>query len=123
MAAHRAMASILVALASLFPSSRSLARNCAATSVGKTPLDDLGAHLYLGQFPGGLYPGGSNAVPPSHAAEGLARAAAVQPLDTSGQPSASGLYVLLSIGMSNTTQEFCSQPSTEPCDAWTFMGK
>jgi hypothetical protein len=51
------------------------------------------------------------------------RAAAVQPLDANGQPSASGRYALLSIGMSNTKQEFCSQPSTEPCDAWTFVGK
>ena len=117
------VAALLLGLGLAYSASDAVASDCAAASVGKTPLDDLGAGLYLGQFQGGLYPGGSNAVPSAHAAEGLERAAAVEPLDASGQPSASGRYVLLSIGMSNTTQEFCSAPSTEPCDAWTFMGK
>jgi hypothetical protein len=99
------------------------ASDCSATSIGATPLDELGAGLYRGLFQGGLYEGGSNAVPADHAALGLARAAAVQPLDAIGLPSASGSYVLLSIGLSNTTQEFCSQSSSEPCDAWTFMGR
>ncbi|HKA15406.1 MAG TPA: hypothetical protein VKH41_10355 [Myxococcota bacterium] len=123
MAGRYAVASLLIALAAICSPSRSIASNCSATSVGRTPLDDLGAGLYLGQFQGGLYPGGSNTVPASHAAEGRTRAAAVQPLDASGQPSESGRYVLLSLGMSNTTQEFCSQPSTEPCNSWTFMGR
>ena len=45
------------------------------TSVGFTPINDLGAGLYLGQFQGGLYPGGANVAPPAHAAEGTTRAA------------------------------------------------
>lgn len=99
------------------------AADCTVTSVGFTPLDDLGAGLYLGQFQGGLYSGGQNVPPPAHAAEGLARALGIAPLDAAGNPDPNGKYVLLSIGMSNTTQEFCSQNSALPCDPWTFMGQ
>ena len=109
---------ISIALTFLALLSRSVAvraADCTVTSVGFTPLNDLGAGLYLGQFQGGLYPDGSNVVPSVHAAEGRARALAIQPID--------GKYVLLSIGMSNTTQEFCSQGGGLPCDAWTFMGQ
>jgi hypothetical protein len=88
-----------------------------------TPLNDLGTGLYLNQFQGGLYPNGSNTVPAAHAADGLNRAATIRPLNVQGQPDANGKYVLISIGMSNTTQEFCSQNSAEPCASWTFMGQ
>lgn len=86
------------------------------------PVSDLGRETYLG-FQGGLYPGGNNVVPAAHATEGLARAASILPLDAGGNPDPAGKYVLLSIGMSNTTQEFCSGSSAPPCDAWTFMGQ
>lgn len=82
------------------------AANCKNTSVGLTPISDLGAGLYLGQFQGGLYPSGLNVMPIAHAQEGLARAQAVEPLNPQGQPHVNGKYVLLSIGMSNTTQEY-----------------
>ncbi|MBI4578951.1 MAG: hypothetical protein HY718_04560, partial [Planctomycetes bacterium] len=98
------------------------AADCTKTSVGLVPVNDLGGGMYLGQFQGGLYPGGSNAVPDAHARWGMMLANRVRPLGTSGQPDPAGKAVLLSIGMSNTTQEFCSQPATEPCDSWTFMG-
>src|SRR5438477_8665256 len=68
-----------------------------------TPINDLGTGLYLGQYQGGLYPGGSNGMPSAHSATGLARAAGVQPLDVNGNPSAGGKSILVSIGMSNTT--------------------
>lgn len=97
--------------------------DCTNTSVGLIPLNELGGGLYLGQYQGGLYPNGLNQPPAIHSAEGRERALAIEPLDTSGNPNATGHYVLLSIGMSNTTQEFCSAGSGEPCDAWTFMGQ
>lgn len=94
---------VLVAAAALAASLP--AQNCAGTSVGITPLNDLAAGLYHG-FPGGLYGTGQNVPPPAHAQLGLGRVAAVQPRDAAGAPAPGGRIVLLSIGMSNTTQEF-----------------
>lgn len=96
--------------------------NPPPATAGMEPLQDLGSSTYKG-FTGGLYPNSSNAVPTAHHAAGLAQAQAIQPLDVNGDPSPSGKVVLVSIGMSNTTQEFCSGSSNPPCDAWTFMGR
>src|SRR5437016_4030091 len=85
-------------------------------------LNDLGNGTYLG-FSGGLYPSGSNTMPAQHHTAGLAHATAIHPVDINGNASPSGKYILLSIGMSNTTQEFCSVPATLPCNSWTFMGQ
>lgn len=85
------------------------------------PLTDMGPRRYK-TFAGGLYPGG-NQMPADHAAAGAEKAAAIQPRDTSGAPDPAGKYVLLSIGMSNTTQEFCSGGGGLPCDSFTFMGQ
>jgi hypothetical protein len=82
------------------------AANCRNTSVSLVPVNDLGPALYLNQFQGGLYPNGLNIMPIAHAQEGLARAQAVQPRSPQGQPHPNGKYVLLSVGMSNTTQEY-----------------
>jgi hypothetical protein len=91
-------------------------------ATGRVPLTDLIDRTYLG-FTGGLYPNCRNTLTGRHDSIGLARARSVQPLDGNGAPSAAGKIVLLSIGMSNTTQEFCSFNSLAPCDAWTFMGQ
>jgi hypothetical protein len=80
--------------------------DCTKTSVGLKPLTELGTELYK-DVPGGLYPDGKNLRPAKHEAAGLVLAREIQPLDANGRPdSESGRMVLLSIGMSNTTQEF-----------------
>ncbi|MEP7149582.1 MAG: VCBS repeat-containing protein [Acidobacteriota bacterium] len=96
------------------------AADCTRTSIGQTPLTDLGTGSYLG-FTGGLYSGGSNSIPSDHLAAGLARSAQVQPLDTNGNPSPNGKYVLLSVGMSNTSNEFCAAGTTTNCTPETFI--
>jgi Cu/Ag efflux protein CusF len=67
------------------------------------PLTDLGKEKYQG-FEGGLYPGGKNERPADHEKAGVALAKAVRPLDADGKPAADGKIVLLSVGMSNTSQ-------------------
>jgi hypothetical protein len=69
------------------------------------PVTDLGPETYQG-YPGGLYPGGANMRPGSHDAAGLAEAAQVVPRNAAGFPDPNGKIVLLSIGMSNASQEF-----------------
>jgi hypothetical protein len=74
-------------------------------TTGLKPLTELGKDKYK-DYPGGLYPDGKNERPEAHEKAGLALAKKVQPLDADGKPSADGKVVLLSVGMSNTTQEF-----------------
>ena len=74
-------------------------------SVGFTPLTELGAAKYKGED-GGLYGGGRNEPPPEHAAAAKKELTKIRPLDADGKPAADGKVVLLSVGMSNTTQEF-----------------
>jgi hypothetical protein len=93
-----------------------LAQNCAGTSVGLTPINDLGSGSYLGSQ-GGLYPGGTNVRPIAHTVGGLAQAAAIVPRDASGAPAAGGKIVFLSIGMSNCTQEFSRFVADSASDA------
>jgi hypothetical protein len=74
--------------------------------VGLTPLSEMTADdRYQGQD-GGLYGGGSNAPPEKHREAALAAAAEIEPLDAEGRPAADGRIVLVSISMSNATQEF-----------------
>lgn len=69
------------------------------------PLPELGTEKYQ-TFEGGLYPGGTNTRPAEHEAAGLALAKQIEPLNAEGKPARDGKVVLLSVGMSNTTQEF-----------------
>jgi hypothetical protein len=84
------------------------ASNCAQTSVATTPLTDLGKKRYHG-YRGGLYANGKNVPPAGYLKTGLARAKSVKPVD--------GKIVLLSIGMSNTTQEFSAFKRIADADA------
>ena len=70
---------------------------CSQTSTGLIPLTDMGKRRYKGQR-GGLYPSGLNQPGRLYLRQGLAAAKRVRPVN--------GRVVLLSIGMSNTTQEF-----------------
>lgn len=70
------------------------------------PLTDMTADDKYEGEDGGLYGKGSNEAPEAlkkSAAEALAQ---IKPLDADGQPSDSGKIVLVSISMSNATQEF-----------------
>jgi hypothetical protein len=74
-----------------------LRAECSQTSTGLIPLTDMGKRRYKGHR-GGLYPNGSNQPPAGYLKQGLAAAKRVRPLR--------GRIVVLSIGMSNTSQEF-----------------
>ena len=92
------------------------------TDTLRIPLTDLGTRTYFGHR-GGLYPGGVNQPPPAHDSAARARRNAIRPLDVNGDEDPFGKYVLISIGMSNTTQEWCSASSAPPCTAWSLMGR
>jgi hypothetical protein len=92
-----------------------------ATSSARIPISDMSTATYLG-FRGGLYPNG-NAMPAEHYNAGIQRANAIQPLDGNGQPNPNGKMVLMSLGMSNTTQEWCTDGSSLTCNSWTFSGQ
>jgi len=83
-----------------------LVADCSLTSTGIIPLCDL-AGGYRG-FTGGLYSNGTSLRPAAHEAAGLDLALnRIEPLNTQGAPDpANGRIVLISLGMSNTQQEF-----------------
>lgn len=67
------------------------------------PLTDLTAEKYQGHDRG-LYPGGTNDRPAAHEKAGVELARKVRPLNAAGEPDPAGKIVLLSLGMSNTSQ-------------------
>ncbi len=77
----------------------------ARETTGLVPITDMAKGLYRGQT-GGLYGEGRNTPPDSHQAAARKDLAKIQPLDAEGRPSKAGKIVLMSLGMSNTTQEF-----------------
>jgi hypothetical protein len=94
---------ILALAATTAPPARA---DCSLTSLGITPLNDLGTSTYSG-FQGGLYPGGTSVRPSAHTAAGEQIAANIVPLNNAGIPDpANGKIVMISVGMSNTAAEF-----------------
>jgi hypothetical protein len=87
-------------------SSSSLSVTSPTGNGSKIPLMDMTpSETYL-TFQGGLYENSNDTVPSDHNTAGLAAAAAIQPLDTNGNPSASGKIVFLAVGRSTTVDEF-----------------
>ncbi len=99
-------------------------KNCNNTSVEAgdgsgpiIPITDLGTKYYLGAEQGGLYADGSNVDDSAHDAFGKSAASAIRPLDANGNPSPTGKYVFISVGLSMAQQpfgEFVSLVDTDP---------
>lgn len=77
----------------------------ATEATGLIPITQMTTERYKGQT-GGLYGEGRNTPPEAHLAAAQKELARIQPLDAEGRPSKTGRIVLISLGMSNTTQEF-----------------
>lgn len=104
----RLRTSVLTFWVLFFSSHRGLA-DCSLTNIGVAPLNEMGLGSYAGHL-GGLYPGGINTRPAAHQAAGIAIAQGIQPLDAAGNVNTNtGKIGLLSIGMSNVTQEWGSK--------------
>ncbi len=75
-------------------------------SVGFKPLTEMSADdKYKGED-GGLYGGGHNEPPASHLAAAKKQTERIVPLDSAGNPASDGKIGLISISMSNATQEY-----------------
>lgn len=86
-------------------------------STGLIPLPDMPADAeYKGQS-GGLYGHGRNTPPEAHLKAALEVAKQIQPLDADGKPDPNGKIVLISNGMSNTTQHFSAFMKLAASDA------
>ena len=82
------------------------AQNRGKTSIGLKPLNEITAEDRYKEQDGGLYGGGRNEPPPAHLAAARGQTARIIPLDTEGRPSKNGRIGLVSISMSNATQEY-----------------
>jgi len=77
----------------------------AKETTGLVPLTEMGEGRYQEQS-GGLYGQSRNVPPESHLQAAQVQTALIVPRDAQGSPSGAGKIVLISLGMSNTTQEF-----------------
>jgi len=75
-------------------------------SVGLKPLTEMTANdRYKGED-GGLYGAGKNEPPEAHLKAARSETMKIEPLDANGKPAPNGTIALVSISMSNATQEF-----------------
>ena len=77
----------------------------ARETTGLIPLTEMKDGLYKDQT-GGLYGRGQNVPREAHLKAAQVQTALILPRDAQGNPSDAGKIVLISLGMSNTTQEF-----------------
>ena len=78
----------------------------AKASTGLKPLTEMTADdKYKGED-GGLYGGGQNVPPEAHLRTARGATKMIEPLDAAGKPAKGGIIALVSISMSNATQEF-----------------
>jgi hypothetical protein len=82
------------------------ARDGGKSSVGLAPLTEMSAESRYKGEAGGLYGDGRNEPPPAHLAAARKLTAQIVPLDAEGKPSKDGRIGLVSISMSNATQEY-----------------
>lgn len=73
---------------------------------GLKPLSEMSADDRYAGEDGGLYGGGKNQPPEKHREAAKRQLAKIQPLNEKGMPADEGRIVLVSISMSNATQEF-----------------
>lgn len=88
------------------PPSLNVFTNSGRTLMRFVPLTDLKPGAKYKGEEGGLYGAGRNEPPPELVAAARKALAGVTPRDADGHPDPAGRVVLMSIGMSNTTQEF-----------------
>lgn len=103
-----AVVAALAALSLVSSAGSAVAADCTRVFSGRTPLTDFApGQTYLGS-PGGLYPGASNQRPAAHTQAGQNIAVnLVRPRTPTGAiDPTNGIVGMISIGMSNTTQEF-----------------
>jgi len=87
------------------------------STVGLKPLTEMTASDNYKVEDGGLYGGGKNEPPAEHAAAAKKITASIVPLGRDGKPSADGKVVLISMSMSNATQEFSTFKRIADADA------
>jgi len=100
-----AVLGLLMAIASMSPARGQRIRSQAGETTGLVPITEMGEARYQGQT-GGLYGNGLNTPPERHMQAAKEQTGLVQPLDANGVASETGKIALISLGMSNTTQEF-----------------